>query len=95
MDAQTTQCTTAPATSASSVNGVPEQPWYAAYPKARSEPKSITRQEVLQLLKRDTSPVKNFVIVDLRRSDYEASTPYPPAQTRAMDQLNVKISCSS
>lgn len=55
------------------MNGTDEQPWYAAYPTARSQPKSITRHEVLQLLKSDTPPGRSFVLVDLRRTDYEAS----------------------
>ena len=69
MNAQTQQPVDAPAT-----NGIVEQPWYAAYPEARSEPQSISREQVLQLLKSDTSAEENFVLVDLRRTDHEAST---------------------
>lgn len=78
-------------TSASAINGVAEQPWYAAYPEARSEPKSITRQQVLQLLKSDTAPGKSFVLVDLRRTDYEASVSCPLAQTGLSGGLNPRI----
>ncbi|TKA66853.1 hypothetical protein B0A55_10002 [Friedmanniomyces simplex] len=55
-------------------NGIPEQPWYAAYPKAHSEPATISRQELLRLLKSDTGPGETFVLVDLRRTDYEGGT---------------------
>ncbi|KAK5147372.1 hypothetical protein LTR32_001165 [Rachicladosporium monterosium] len=51
-----------------SANGVSDQPWYATYPKASSEPAGISRQEVLQLLKSNTAPGENFVLIDLRRS---------------------------
>lgn len=54
-----------------SANGVSDQPWYATYPKASSEPAGISRQEVLQLLKSNTAPGENFVLIDLRRTDYE------------------------
>ena len=71
MDAQTARPFDGSAASTSAVNGVAEQPWYAAYPEARSTPSPITRQELLQLLKSDSSPGESFVLVDLRRTDYE------------------------
>lgn len=59
---------------AMSANSIATHPWYAAYPEAHSEPRTITRQEVLELLKSSTPPEKAFVLVDLRRNDHEAST---------------------
>ena len=47
-----------------------EQPWYAAYPKARSEPESVSHTQVLDMLTQSTAGEK-FVLVDLRRTDYE------------------------
>ena len=47
-----------------------EQPWYAAYPQAKSNPEPISRSEVLQLLKQSKEE-RNFVLVDLRRTDHE------------------------
>lgn len=47
-----------------------EQPWYAAYPQAKSNPETISRSEVLHLLKQSKQDV-NAVLVDLRRTDYE------------------------
>jgi hypothetical protein len=47
-----------------------EQPWHAAYPEAQSKPASISRSEVLDLLQNGKDDEK-FVLVDLRRTDYE------------------------
>ena len=48
------------------------QPWYAAYPPAKSNPESISRSALLQLLKQ-SSEDERFVLVDLRRTDHEVS----------------------
>jgi len=58
------------------ISDVPkEQPWHAAYPEPRSEPQPIPRHEVLQMLKdlASTPQREQFVLIDLRRTDYEAS----------------------
>jgi hypothetical protein len=49
----------------------PELPWHAVYPQPQSQPQSISRDEVLQLLKSNTTPKKDFVLVDVRRTDFE------------------------
>ncbi|KAI0150542.1 Rhodanese-like domain-containing protein [Xylariaceae sp. FL1272] len=50
-----------------------ETPWHAAFPAPRiAEPPSLTREEVLHKLRSDTLP--DFVIVDLRRNDFEGGT---------------------
>jgi arsenical-resistance protein 2 len=49
-------------------------PWHAAYPAPEAEPVDISREDVLELLKAsndETGSGKNFVLVDLRRTDYE------------------------
>jgi len=64
-------------TSGNTTVGVRETPWHAAYPTPRSEAQSISRHDVLQMLKKpygstDTSKhARRFVLVDLRRTDYE------------------------
>lgn len=65
---------------ASNADGTLEPPWYAAYPKARSEPTSISRDDVLRLLKSDTALEKDFVLIDLRREDFEESRSYSQAR---------------
>lgn len=51
-----------------------EQPWHAAFPTPRNTtPKSISREELLQCLKEGQQPGKDFLLVDLRRADFEVS----------------------
>ncbi|KAL2760981.1 hypothetical protein ACRALDRAFT_1073400 [Sodiomyces alcalophilus JCM 7366] len=55
----------------------PEAPWHAAYPTPKtSEPASLTREEVLGLLKRRGQNLtsNDFVIVDVRRNDHQGGT---------------------
>lgn len=47
-----------------------KQPWYGACPQARSNPESISRSKVLELLK-EGKEAEKLVLVDLRRTDYE------------------------
>lgn len=58
-----------PFLSAPAANVGVEEPWYAAYPEARSTPTPISRAEVLDLLKQ-SSQVADLVLVDLRRTDF-------------------------
>ena len=58
---------------AAMADDVSQIPWHSAYPEPRSEPGSITREQVLQLLRQDTASGKAFMIIDLRRIDHEAS----------------------
>jgi arsenical-resistance protein 2 len=46
-------------------------PWYAAYPAPKSEVVTISREEVLQLLKTTPLEGRDFVLIDLRRNDFE------------------------
>ncbi|KAK3352123.1 Rhodanese-like domain-containing protein [Neurospora tetraspora] len=51
-------------------------PWYAAFPEPQSDLMNISRAEVLEMLKGSTGEVvgKDFVLVDLRRNDFEGGT---------------------
>ncbi|KAK4247912.1 Rhodanese-like domain-containing protein [Corynascus novoguineensis] len=49
-------------------------PWYAAYPAPKSEVVTISREEVLDLLKSTPLEKRDFVLVDLRRNDFEGGT---------------------
>ncbi|KAH6709375.1 Rhodanese-like domain-containing protein [Leptodontidium sp. MPI-SDFR-AT-0119] len=53
---------------------VKEPAWHAAFPSPRNtNPESITRQELLDLLTKKRS-IRDFVLVDLRRVDYVGGT---------------------
>ncbi|KAI0965813.1 Rhodanese-like domain-containing protein [Xylaria arbuscula] len=52
----------------------PEQPWHAAFPAPKTtEPASLTREQVLERL-RTGGVGRDFVLVDVRRNDYEGGT---------------------
>lgn len=49
-----------------------EVPWHAAYPAPKHEnPPSIRRNEVLQLFRDGKKVGKDFILIDLRRTDHE------------------------
>lgn len=52
-------------------------PWYAGFPEPKTSPvATIPREEVLGILKNeDLVPGKDYVLVDLRRNDFEVSIP--------------------
>ncbi|KAK3984618.1 arsenical-resistance protein 2 [Cladorrhinum sp. PSN332] len=50
------------------------QPWHAAYPAPNSTGGEISRQEVLTLLRTVPPAQRDFVLVDLRRNDFEGGT---------------------
>ncbi|KAI8631441.1 Rhodanese-like domain-containing protein [Xylariaceae sp. FL1651] len=51
-----------------------EQPWHAAFPSPKTiEPASLTQEEVLAKL-RTGNIGREFVLIDLRRNDYEGGT---------------------
>jgi hypothetical protein len=52
-----------------------EQPWYSAYPAPRSENQTITAAAVLELLKAGSPSEQRFVLVDVRRADFEVREP--------------------
>ncbi|KAI1421566.1 Rhodanese-like domain-containing protein [Xylaria sp. FL1777] len=52
----------------------PEQPWHAAFPAPKTaKPASLTREEVLAKL-RAADTGRDFILVDVRRNDYEGGT---------------------
>lgn len=49
-----------------------DSPWHAAYPTPKNEsPETITRQDILGLLRAAENPQKDFVLIDLRRTDHK------------------------
>ncbi|OPB44515.1 arsenate reductase Arc2 [Trichoderma guizhouense] len=54
----------------------PEVPWHAAFPSPkRQEPETMTRGEVLKMMKDDGSVAgKDYLLVDLRRTDHQGGT---------------------
>lgn len=53
-----------------------ELPWHAAYPAPKSAAPSISREELLQWIQDGKQAGKDFVLVDLRRTDYEVWPSY-------------------
>jgi hypothetical protein len=51
-----------------------EETWYAALPAPKTTAPSVSRNHLLSWLKKDKVPGKDFVLVDLRRMDYEVSS---------------------
>ncbi|KAK4138980.1 Rhodanese-like protein [Trichocladium antarcticum] len=49
-------------------------PWHAAYPAPTSEAATISREQVLAMLKASPIGSRDFVLVDLRRNDFEGGT---------------------
>ncbi|KAF4636487.1 hypothetical protein G7Y89_g1599 [Cudoniella acicularis] len=56
------------------VKGEAPKPWYAAYPVQRSTASTITRGTLLSWMKKGKVAGKDFVLVDLRRTDFEGGT---------------------
>lgn len=50
-----------------------EEPWYAALPLPKTTARSIPRSHLLSWLKKDKEAGKDFVLVDLRRTDHEVN----------------------
>jgi hypothetical protein len=50
-----------------------EAPWHAAYPAPKSEVATISREEVLEMLKTTPLEKRDFILVDLRRNDFAVS----------------------
>jgi arsenical-resistance protein 2 len=48
-----------------------EAPWHAAFPAPKSTAPCILREEFLQWIREGKQAGKDFVLVDLRRTDYE------------------------
>lgn len=46
-------------------------PWHAKFPAPRSEASHLSREELLQWIRADKQAGKDFLLVDLRRTDYE------------------------
>jgi len=62
-----------------------EPAWHASLPAPRnSTPDSISRDELLEMFSKKDRSVKDFVLVDLRRTDYEvrASSLFSPPSSK-------------
>jgi arsenical-resistance protein 2 len=60
-----------------------ETPWHAAYPAPRNKnPHSISREDLLQRLESGQKSGKDFLLVDLRRTDHEVSVRALPTSLR-------------
>ncbi|PGH14079.1 hypothetical protein AJ80_06083 [Polytolypa hystricis UAMH7299] len=51
-----------------------EVPWHASFPAPKTKAAIITRSEVLPWLESGTKDTTDFVLIDLRRADYEGGT---------------------
>ena len=55
-------------------NNTTPPPWHESFPSPRNtEPSAITREELLSLFRNDQQPGRDFLLVDLRRTDHEVS----------------------
>lgn len=48
-------------------------PWHAAYPAPKATPNTLPRQELLQWFREGKQAGRDFVLVDVRRTDFEVS----------------------
>jgi len=51
-----------------------ESPWYASYPEPQRKAGSVSREELLQWLRDGKQSGNDFLLVDLRRTDFEGGT---------------------
>lgn len=51
-----------------------DAPWYAAYPEPKSVPDSISVSDFFHWLQNGKRAGKDFILVDLRRTDCEVSS---------------------
>jgi len=49
------------------------KPWYAAYPAQRNSASWVTKQTLLSWMEKGEIAGKDFILVDLRRTDFEVS----------------------
>jgi arsenical-resistance protein 2 len=54
-----------------------EVPWHAAYPAPKSVAASLPRHKLLQWFHDGKKAGKDFVLVDVRRTDFEVCSVYP------------------
>lgn len=51
-----------------------EEPWHAAFPAPKAKPDAIEKEQMLSWLQEGKVAGKDFVLVDLRKNDYEGGT---------------------
>jgi arsenical-resistance protein 2 len=59
-----------------STNEEQPKPWHAAYPAPRNAASWVTRQTLLSWMKKGKVAGGDFVLVDLRRTDFEVDSPH-------------------
>ncbi|KAJ5085554.1 hypothetical protein N7532_010325 [Penicillium argentinense] len=52
----------------------PSQPWHTAYPTPKSQAATLPRQEVLGWLRGEKVVGRDFLLIDVRRDDFEGGT---------------------
>jgi hypothetical protein len=71
-------------------------PWHAAFPSpGNTTPKSISRSELLHCLQAGQRPGKDFLLVDLRRADFEVGFPpflFPSSLSQVGTELILECS---
>lgn len=67
--------------------GKTERPWHTAYPAPTAEASSITREIVLSWIRQGKVPGKDFVLIDLRRTDFEVRRNLSELQTTIHQRL--------
>lgn len=69
-----------------SCNEVAVAPWHSVYPPPRDvELMSITREAMLQMMKdSENVATKDFILIDLRRTDYEVRFTFGNLQCRSV-----------
>lgn len=50
---------------------IPRTPWHEAYPAPKSEVDALPRHELLRWLREGKLAGRDFVLVDVRRNDFE------------------------
>lgn len=68
-------------------------PWHAIYPTPKSDPASIPRMELLQWFHEGRKPGKDFMLIDLRRTDHEVSSRRLPNQMRQFFAFKCQSIC--
>lgn len=63
-----------PATMASTERSTAERSWHASYPAPKAIVPAVTRETVLSWMREGKLPGKDFVLVDVRRTDYEVTS---------------------
>jgi len=56
-----------------SLQQLAEKSWHSAFPEPASQPITLSRDDLKHMIERGKIPGKDFLLIDLRRTDYEVS----------------------